>query len=359
LRQEKQDYYAVLGVPRGAGEEEIKKAYRKLAFKYHPDLNKEPTASEHFKEINQAYEVLSDPEKKAKYDRWGQADAGWGRGFEGFGFGGLGDLFDAFFSGTTTTTRRAAQRGADIQAHLTITFEEAAQGVEHDVEVQRVENCSQCFGSGSHPGSQPEQCPVCSGAGQVRRAQEGLFGRFVSVSTCERCGGEGKVIAEPCSQCNGTGKQKVTRQLTVGVPAGVEDGTQLRLSGEGHSGSHDGPPGNLYILLSVQPHPLFRREGDDLVYQLALNFAQASLGHKVKIPTMDGKQELKIPPGTQSGREFVFKGKGVPHLHDRGKGDLVVQVSVLTPSSLTKEQRRLLEKLADTLGTPEIPAEEA
>ena len=359
MRQEKQDYYAVLGVPRGAGEEEIKKAYRKLAFKYHPDLNKEPTASEHFKEINQAYEVLSDPEKKAKYDRWGQADAGWGRGFEGFGFGGLGDLFDAFFSGTTTTTRRAAQRGADIQAHLTITFEEAAQGVEHGVEVQRVENCSQCFGSGSHPGSQPEQCPVCSGAGQVRRAQEGLFGRFVSVSTCERCGGEGKVIAEPCSQCNGTGKQKVTRQLTVGVPAGVEDGTQLRLSGEGHSGSHDGPPGNLYILLSVQPHPLFRREGDDLVYQLDLNFAQASLGHKVKIPTMDGKQELKIPPGTQSGREFVFKGKGVPHLHDRGKGDLVVQVSVLTPSSLTKEQRRLLEKLADTLGTPEIPAEEA
>lgn len=358
MRQERKDYYAVLGVPRGASEEEIKKAYRKLAFQYHPDLNSDPSASEHFKEINQAYEVLSDPEKRGNYERWGQADAGWGRGFEGFGFGGLGDLFDAFFSGTTTTARRAAQRGADIHAQLTLAFEEAVLGTEQDVEVERVENCSQCYGSGSTPGTQPARCPACNGAGQVRRAQQGLFGRFVSVSTCERCGGEGRVVVEPCPRCAGSGKEKVKRQLMVQVPAGVEDGTQLRLTGEGHSGSHGGPQGNLYILLLVQPHPLFQREGDDLIYRLPLNFTQAALGLKLQVPTLDGKQGLKIPPGTQSGTEFVFKGKGVPRLHGRGQGDLVIQVSVVTPSSLTKEQRRLLNELGETMETTEIPPPE-
>jgi molecular chaperone DnaJ len=354
LRQERKDYYAVLGVPRGASEEEIKKAYRKLAFQHHPDLNNDPSASERFKEINQAYEVLSDPEKRGNYDRWGQADAGLGRGFEGFGFGGLGDLFDAFFGGTTTT-QRAAQRGGDIHAQLTLSFEEAVLGAEREVEVERVENCSECYGSGSRPGSQPARCPACNGTGQVRRAQQGLFGRFVSVSTCERCGGEGHVVVEPCPKCSGAGKQQAKRQLMVEVPAGVEEGTQLRLSGEGHSGSHGGPPGNLYILLMVQSHPLFHREGDNLIYGLPLNFAQAALGLKVQVPTLDGTQGLKIPPGTQSGKEFVFKGKGVARLHGRGQGDLVVLVSVVTPSSLTREQRRLLEELSKTLGTPEIP----
>ncbi len=351
MRQERKDYYAVLGVPRGASEEEIKKAYRKLAFKHHPDLNKDPGASEHFKEINQAYEVLSDPEKRGNYDRWGQADAGLGRGFEGFGFGGLGDLFDAFFGGTTTT-RRAAQRGGDIHGHLTLSFEEAVLGAEREAEVERVENCSECFGSGSRPGSQPARCPACNGTGQVRQAQQGLFGRFVSVSTCERCNGEGHVVVDPCPQCSGSGKQQVKRQLMVDVPAGVEDGNQLRLTGEGHSGNYGGPPGNLYIMLRVQPHALFRREGDNLIYPLPLNFAQAALGLKVQVPTLDGTQGLKIPPGTQSGTEFVFKGKGVPRLHGRGQGDIVVQVSVVTPSSITREQRRLLEELGDTLVTP-------
>jgi molecular chaperone DnaJ len=359
LHQERKDYYAVLGVPQGASEEEIKRAYRKLAFKYHPDLNSDPTAAEHFKDINQAYEVLSDPEKRASYERWGQADAGGGRGFEGFSFGGLGDLFDAFFGGTTTATHRVAQRGADIHARLTLAFEEAVLGTEQAVEVERVENCSQCYGAGSPPGSPPARCPACNGTGQVRQAQQGLFGRFISVSTCERCGGEGRIIVEPCPQCAGSGKGKVKRQLTVEVPAGVEDSTQLRLTGEGHSGSHGGPPGNLYITLLVQPHPLFQREGDNLIYPLPLNFTQAALGLKIQVPTLDGKQGLTIPPGTQSGTEFVFRGKGVPRLHGRGQGDLVVQVSVVTPKSLTKEQRRLLKELGDTLEATETLPEEA
>lgn len=354
---EGKDYYSVLGVARDATEEEVKKAYRKLAFQYHPDLNKDPSAAERFKAINQAYEVLSDPEKRASYDRWGQAGPGWGRGFEGFGFGGLGDLFDAFFSGTATATRRAAQRGADIHTSLTLSFEEAVLGTEQQIEMERVENCSQCHGSGSRPGNQPVRCPTCNGTGQVRRTQQGLFGRFVSVTTCERCGGEGRVIVEPCPQCNGTGKEKTQRQIVVVVPAGVEDGTQLRLTGEGHSGTHGGPPGNLYIRLSVQPHSLFHREGDNLIYRLDLNVAQAALGHKVQIPTLNGKQELKVPPGTQSGEEFVFRGKGVPRLHGRGHGDLVVQVSVVTPTRLSKEQRRLMQELAKTLDTAEAPAE--
>ena len=358
MPQERKDYYAILGVPRGASEEEIKKAYRRLAFQYHPDLNKDPQAAERFKEINQAYEVLSDPEKRANYDRWGQAEV-WGRGFEGFNFGGLGDLFDAFFGGTATATRRAPQKGADIHTHLTLSFEEAVLGTEREVEVERVENCPQCYGSGNRPGSAPARCPVCNGTGQVRRAQQSLFGRFVSVSTCQRCGGEGQVVVDPCPHCGGSGKHQVKRQLVVEVPAGVEDGTQLRLSGEGHSGSYGGPPGNLYILLSVKPHPLFRREGDNLVYRLPLNIAQAALGDTVTVPTLNGRVEVKIPPGTQSGREFVFKGRGVPRLHGRGQGDLVVRVQVVTPTSLTKEQRRLLEELKRTLGTPEAAPEEA
>lgn len=351
----KGDYYEILGVPRDATDEEIKKAFRRLAFQYHPDRNKEPGAEEKFKEINEAYEVLSDPRKRANYDRYGQAvSPGWG--FEGFGFGGLGDLFEAFF-GATTTAQRIPQRGADLRTQLVISFEEAVFGVQKEIEIERSEVCSLCHGTGSEPGTNPQKCPSCNGTGQVRRIQQSLFGRFVNITTCSQCQGQGTVITNPCSQCRGKGRHRVKRKVMVNIPPGVDDGQQLRLTGEGDAGLWGGPSGSLYIELSVRPHPFFQRAGDNIIYELPINFAQAALGAEIKIPTLDGQTILSIPPGTQTGKTFRLKGKGIPRLNGRGRGDQLIKISVVTPKHLDERQRKLFEELAKILPQPELPKE--
>jgi molecular chaperone DnaJ len=353
----KRDYYDVLGIGRNATDEEIRRVFRKLAFKYHPDHNHGDGAEEQFKEINEAYQVLSDPDKRAAYDRFGHegAEGFFGRGFEGFGFGGLGDIFETFFGGATTASRHAPRQGTDLRYQTTITFEEAAFGCEKEINISRTENCTLCHGVGSKPGSQPSQCPNCNGSGQVRRTHHTLFGRFVNTSTCSRCNGEGRIITEPCPRCRGTGKEKQQRDIPIKIPAGVDDGSQLRLSGEGDTGTRGGPPGDLYIILAVQEHEFFIRDGDDILYELPINFAQAALGTEVEVPTLDGKSKLKIPPGSQTGTVFQLKGKGIPHLHRHGRGDQLVTLFAATPESLTNEQRQLLRKLADTFSPTNMP----
>jgi len=352
---QKRDYYDVLGVGRNASQEELKRAFRKLAMEYHPDRNQTPGAEAKFKEINEAYEVLSDPEKRQLYDRFGHAATaggaeGFARGFEGFGFGGLGDIFDAFFGGTQRG-RSAPTRGADIRRSVTLTFEEAVFGVEKEIEVQTAELCSVCNGLRAEPGTQPERCPQCNGAGEVRRVQQSIFGQFVNVATCDRCRGEGRIVAHPCKNCRGTGRERRKRKLSVKIPAGVDSGAQMRLTGEGELGERGGPRGNLYLQIEVKPHPLFLRQDDDLIYDLELTFPQAALGDEVEVPTIDGdRHELRIPAGTQSGEAFIVRGKGVPHLRGSGRGDMIVRANVATPKQLSKEQKELLRKLAESMG---------
>jgi len=351
----KRDYYEVLGVDRNATDEEIKRAFRKLAFKYHPDRNGEDGAEGKFKEVNEAYEVLSDSDKRVAYDRFGHAGADFGRGFEGFDFGGFGDIFEAFFGGTATATRQTAQRGADLRYGLTITFEEAAFGCEKEINISRTEHCSLCHGVGCKPGTQPARCPNCNGSGQVRRTQQSLFGRFTTTTICPQCRGEGRIITEPCPQCRGTGREKHKRSISVKIPAGVDDGSQMRLSGEGEAGVRGGPSGNLYVVLSVKQHEFFVRDGDDIFYNLPVNLAQAALGTEVEVPTLDDTTRLKVPAGSQTGEVFRLKNKGIHHLHKNGRGDLLVTLFVVTPESLTKEQRQLFEELASSLGSANMP----
>jgi molecular chaperone DnaJ len=347
----KRDYYEVLGVQRNASQEEIKKAFRRLAFKYHPDRNPDDGAETKFKEINEAYEVLSDARKKSNYDQFGHdAEGYFTRGFEGFDFGGFGDIFDAFFGGMTYATRHAPQRGADLQHHLNITLEDAAFGIEKEIEVERTEVCSLCHGSGARPGTNPIRCPTCNGTGQIRRVQRSLFGRFVNTTICDKCQGEGQIVTERCPQCKGSGREKQRRRLLVKIPAGVENGTRIRLSGDGDAGTRGGPSGDLYLSLSIAKHEFFAREEDDIIYELPLNFAQAALGAEVEVPTLHGKSRIPIPAGSQTGREFRLKHKGIPHLRRSGQGDQIVKLRVVTPESLTKEQRRLFHELAETLG---------
>jgi molecular chaperone DnaJ len=357
----KRDYYQVLGLARDASQEEIKRAYRQLAFQYHPDHNKDKDAEQKFKEINEAYEVLSNPEKRAAYDRFGAAGIPeFGRGFEEFDFSDLGSIFDAFFGGPEVRTRRAApQQGASLRYNLSISFEEAIFGCEKELEVMRTESCSLCHGTGSEPGSQPIRCPNCDGRGEIRRTQRSFFGQFINVTTCNRCHGEGRIISEPCPQCKGTGKEHRSRNIVITIPAGVDDGITIRLSGEGDSGFRGGAPGNLYVTLSVREHKFFKREGDDIHYDLALNFAQAALGDEVQVPTVDGHFALKIPAGTQSGRLFRIKGKGAPHFRGHGRGDQIVRAHVVTPQSLDENQKKLFRELAKTLGPAYLPEEEA
>ena len=348
----KRDYYEVLGVSRNGTAEEVKKAFRKLAFQYHPDRNREDGAEEKFKEVNEAYEVLSDANKRAAYDRFGHggAEESFARGFEGFDFGGFGDIFDAFFGGAATANRRAARRGADLQGQITISLEEAAFGCEKEINMNRTEACSTCYGSGSKPGSQPSQCSNCNGTGQVRRVQRSLFGSFINTTVCSQCRGEGKIITDPCTQCKGAGRQKNKRSISIKVPAGIDDGSQMRLSGEGEAGVRGASPGDLYITISVKMHELFIRDGDDILFELPINFAQAALGVEVEAPTLYGESKLNIPAGSQTGKVFRLKGKGIPHLRRGGQGDQLVRLSVITPDSLTKEQRRLFQELAKTMG---------
>jgi len=353
----KQDYYELLGVPRSASDEEIKKAFRKLAKLHHPDRNREPGAEEKFKEINEAYQVLSDPEKRHRYDRYGRVDIEGG--FSDFGFGGLGDIFESFWNGFGTpfgrTAQRVPQKGDSLQSHLTLSFEEAVFGCNKEVEIERIEFCPSCHGIGSEHGTNPETCPDCRGTGQVRRVQQSIFGRFTHITTCSRCGGSGAVINNPCPQCKGRGRIKVKRKITVNIPAGVDDGYRLRLDGEGNAGLYGGSPGDLYVTLSAKSHNLFHRDGSDILYELSINFAQAALGDEVRVPSLDGKVELRIPPGTQNGKTFRLKGKGIPHVDARGRGDLLVKVSITTPEHLDKNQRHLFEELAKVLPRTEPP----
>jgi len=353
----KQDYYEVLGVPRNASDEEIKRAFRKLAKLYHPDRNREPGAEEKFKEINAAYQVLSDPEKRRMYDRYGRVDVEGG--FPDFGFGGLGDIFESFWDGFGTifgqTARRVPQKGDSLQSHLTLSFKEAVFGCSTEIEIQRIEFCPSCHGTGSEPGTNPETCPECRGTGQVRRIQQSIFGRYTSTTTCSRCRGGGTVINNPCSQCQGRGRIKVKRKIRVNIPAGVDEGYRLRLDGEGSAGLYGGPAGDLYIAFSVTPHNLFHRDGSDILYELPINFTQAALGDEVRVPSLDGKADLKIPPGTQNGKTFRCKGKGIPYIDGKGRGDLLVKVVITTPQHLDKNQRRLFEELAKVLPRTEPP----
>ena len=351
----KRDYYEVLGVSRNASYDELKKAYRRLAKQYHPDTNKEQGAEARFVEINEAYETLSDPQRRTIYDRYGHAGlngAAGGMGGMGFGdfagFSSINDLFETFFAGAAGTQRRAGpQRGADLRYELTITFEEAVFGCQKEIELPRWETCSTCRGSGAQPGTSTSRCSVCQGTGEIRRVQQSIFGQFVNVTMCERCRGEGRVITTPCEKCRGQGRVRNNRRVVVNIPAGVDDGINVRVTGEGEVSSRGGTPGNLYVILTVKPHPFFKRENNDIEYELPISFAQAALGDEVEVPLVDGKTTmLKIPPGTQSGRSFRLKGMGVPVVHSSARGDQHVIVKVVTPTNLSPEQKRLLEEFA-------------
>lgn len=363
MATQQRDYYDVLGIPRSSSAQDIKKAYRKLAMEYHPDRNTGEGAAEKFKEINRAYEVLSDEEKRSIYDRFGHAGvdgaSGGPQGFEGFSnFEGFGDIFDAFFGGGQRgggRRRRGPARGNDLRYNLRLTFEEAAFGVEKEIEYARLERCDHCSGRGAEPGTDLATCPDCNGAGEIRRAQQSIFGQFVNVAACGRCQGEGRIVSNPCAHCRGSGRLKKERKLSVKVPAGVDNGAQIRLSNEGEAGVRGGEPGHLYVVLAVAPSRVFERVEDHILLELPVNVAQAALGAKVTIPTLDGEIEFEVPAGTQSGEEFVVRGKGVPHLRSGGRGDMVVRVTAVVPDSLSDEQRELLEKLAETMGTPVMP----
>ncbi|MBI2767783.1 MAG: molecular chaperone DnaJ [Chloroflexi bacterium] len=360
---QQRDYYEVLGVSKNATPDELKKAFRRLAMDYHPDRNSAPDAHERFKELNRAYEILSDPEKRAAYDRFGHAavdgsNGGGPQGFDGFGnFDGFGDIFDAFFGGNARggRRRRGPARGADLRYNLRLTFEEAVFGTEKEIEFNRPERCERCTGKGTEPGTDLVVCPECNGAGEIRRAQQSIFGQFVNVSACGRCQGEGRIVESPCTVCRGSGRQKKARKIQVKVPAGVDDGAQIRLTGEGEAGGHGGDYGNLYVALSVAPHPRFERVDDHILLEQPVNIAQAALGARISIPTLDGDMEFEVPAGTQSGEEFIIRNKGVPHLRGMGRGDMVVRVHAVIPEELDDAQRELLEKLAETMGTPVLP----
>jgi molecular chaperone DnaJ len=352
----KRCYYEILGLSRSASDTEIKRAFRKLAFKYHPDHNRDDGAAERFKEVNEAYEVLSDPARRESYDRFGHASEGFAQGFDIFS--GFGDIFESFFGGATTGARRRPQRGSDLHYNLTLTFEEAVFGCEKEIEGWRIENCSICNGSGCEQGSRPVKCPECSGTGQTRRVQRSIFGQFVNLVTCHRCEGEGSIIDRPCPRCRGARQEKKQHHLAVTVPAGVDNGSQIRISGEGNIGIRGGSPGDLYVSISVQEHEQFERRGNDIIYNLPINFTQAALGSEAQVPTIEEPVQLKVPAGTQTGKLFRLKGKGAPYLRGGGRGDQLVIVHVITPDSLNEKQRELLEELGKTMGPTVLPKDE-
>jgi molecular chaperone DnaJ len=357
----KRDYYEVLGVEKNASADDIKKAFRQLARKYHPDVNKETGAEAKFKEVGEAYEVLSDEQKRAAYDRFGHSAAQGGFGAGGFeGFTDINDIFNEFFGGFTRSAaqqaRRTPRRGADLRYDLKLDFLEAVFGVEKEIELTRSENCARCSGNGSEPGTTPSRCKTCNGSGEVRRVQQSILGSFVNVTTCATCGGTGEVITTPCRQCGGKKQVRTTKTLRVSVPAGVDNGTQIRLNGEGEPGIFGGPAGSLYVAVNVTPHQFFRRKDQDIIIELGMNIAQVALGDEIDVPTIDGNEKLHIPAGTQSGSIFRIKGKGVPHLRRSGaRGDEIVIVNVNIPKHLTSEQRRLFNELAKTMGKEVVP----
>lgn len=360
MAEQKRDYYEVLGIARGASEDEIKKAYRKLAKANHPDLNPGDQAAEsRFKEVNEAYEVLSDGDKKARYDQYGHAGVdpnfGAGGGFDGnFDFGDLGDIFGSFFGGGFGGGRRtnpnAPQRGESIRLSLAISFEEAAFGCEKEVSVDRYESCDTCNGNGCAPGTTPEVCPDCHGTGQVQVRRQTPMGVFATASPCGRCGGKGKIIHQPCKDCRGAGTVRKRKTIQASIPAGIDHGQTISIRGQGSAGKNGGPAGDLLITITVRPHELFRREGTSVLCEAPITFAQAVLGAELEIPTIDGKVKYTLPEGTQSGTTFRLKGKGIPAINGRGRGDQYVTVYIETPKNLNKEQREALRKFAESVG---------
>ncbi len=373
---DKRDYYEVLGVSKTATEDELKKAYRKLARKYHPDLNKDdPQAADKFKEVNEAYSVLSDAQKRAAYDQYGHAafqQGGGGAGgnpfggFQGFGgsFGGEGmdDIFNMFFGGAGRGgSRRQAdngpRQGSDLRMDMQITFEEAAFGTEKKVRLNREEECETCHGSGSAAGYSPETCPDCHGTGEIRVTQNSLFGQVVNVRACPRCHGTGKIVTHPCKDCHGTGRVKKKRTLTVKIPAGVDNGSRLRVSGEGEAGIRGGRAGDLYVYLYVKPHKFFERDGTTVSCEVPISIVQATLGAEIEVPTLYGKVSVKVPEGTQPGRVLRLRDKGIPSLRTGQKGDEMIRLKVVIPTGLSDAQKDALRKFGETSGNNINPEE--
>jgi len=360
---DKRDYYKILGVERDASADEIKKAYRKLAMKYHPDKNKSPDAEEKFKELSEAYGVLSDDTKRGQYDRFGHEGidnrysredifrgASFDDIFKDMGFGGGGGIFNLFFGSGGYNRAARPQRGRDLIYGLEIPFKTAAFGGERTIEIPKREACDTCGGSGAKPGTTPKTCQTCGGAGQIRRTQTTPFGRFITTSTCSTCQGRGSVIEEPCPTCQGRGVVRRKKKISVKIPAGIDNGARLRMSGEGEAGERGAPSGDLYIDIHVIPDPVFKREGDDVIVEEPISITQAALGSEIRVPTLKGHAKIKIPPGTQTGKTFRLKGNGMPHLYGYGQGDQFVKIVVKTPTNLTDRQKVLLKELAETFG---------
>jgi len=357
------DYYELLGVPRTANKSDIKQAFRKLAREYHPDVSKHADAEAKFKEINEAYEVLSDDDKRSRYDRFGHAGVqgnGGASGFGGFGgFAGFDEIFEEFFNNVggarSAGGRRGPRPGVDRKVEVTVTFEESIFGVEKDIELERLDTCEICEGNGAEPGTSTVRCPQCNGTGEVRQVQQTFLGSMVRVATCPRCNGRGETIQTPCHNCRGDGRVRKRTTLNVQIPPGVREGLQIQVRGEGDSGESGAPKGNLYVIVHVQDHAFFKRRNNDVILDININVAQAALGDKINVPTVDGPAELSVPSGTQTGKVFRLRGKGIPRLRsdgsNSGRGDQLVYIQVEVPTNLTEEQRRLFEQLAKTLGS--------
>ena len=358
------DYYDILGVPRGASDDEIKRSFRRLAQQWHPDVNTSGEADSRFKEINEAYQVLSDPQRRQAYDMFGQAGVG-GAGFDPFGgaggqgFSGFGDIFDAFFGGAAAGARRPrVPTGADLRYDLELTFAESITGTEKEIEFTSLTRCDTCSGSGAEPGTQPSNCPKCGGTGELRQVRSTMLGQMINVSACDRCKGTGKIVESPCHTCRGDGRVERKRTLRVNIPAGIAEGHQVRLSGEGEAAPRGGVPGNLYVVVHVQPHPQLQRRETELFYELSLSITQAALGARVTVPTATGTEQIEIKAGTQPGAEIRLRGRGVPHLRrPDSRGDLHVLVDVKVPQRLSARQRELLEQLSAELGEVEDGAD--
>ena len=362
MAEKKRDYYEILGIKKGASQDEIKSAFRKKAMEYHPDRNPDDKAAEaKFKEVNEAYEVLSDPQKKERYDRFGHAgvdpNAGFGGGGFGGGFGGglediFGDLFGSMFGGAggfSQSRRNAPQKGADLQKNLRITFEEAAFGTKKNIVLNKMTTCDACDGSGAEKGSSKVTCPNCNGTGEIRSTQRTPFGQFTNIQTCSRCGGTGQVIENPCSKCSGSGtiRKKVT--ISVDIPAGVDNDSVISIKGQGEPGRNGGPNGDLYVVISVEPHKLFKRKGSDLWLEMPITFDQAALGAELVVPTLKEKVSYKIPEGTQPDTVFRLKGKGIKNLKSTKYGDLYVKVLLEVPTKLNSKQKKLVKELGELL----------
>ena len=352
----KRDYYEVLGVGRQASPQELKRAFRKIAMDSHPDRNPEDTvAHERFKEASEAYSVLSDPERRRSYDLFGHSAVGAGGPAVDFSDMPFADIFDTFFGGGLggRARRERSNRGDDLRYDLTITFEESFAGLDKEVDIQRLATCEHCSGSGAEPGSGQETCPGCGGSGQIRRAAQSFFGQVVTTATCPTCGGAGRILKHPCAQCRGQGRLPKTRRLAIKIPAGVDTGSQIRISGEGEAGVRGGQPGDLYVVLRVKPHPQLARHELDIVFELRVNMVQAALGDRIEIPTIEGSVEIAIPAGTQHGQSFRLQGRGMPDVRGGRRGDQYVVVQVVVPKDLDPEQKALLRKVGGLTGKPE------